>query len=119
MKLRLLILLGGLAAVCGSAAAFVAIRATLLPPLADRLPSNFEAADTLFKQRVKDQFTVGSAESALIAELSQQGFQRADGNTYELERLGIVCKRRWLIFWTADDTGRLSTIDAAYGALCL
>jgi hypothetical protein len=75
-----------------------------------------------FDQRIKERFPVGSSEAALVRELWVEGFYPVtplDAATRQahFERLGNLsdlARRDASVSWTADDKGRLMSIEGHF-----
>ena len=89
------------------------------PHIGQDLPSNFQAADQEFKQRVEDQLNTGMSVEKLLAELEQQGFNISETSQYALfEKSQFPCTLIWRIHWD-DDSGTATNLTAIYGGSCL
>jgi len=94
------------------------------PPLGSHLPGVFKEASNAFDQRVKERFAIGTHEGTLRRELARERFVVARDPkspfsftaTYIANEL--VCRADWHIRWS-EFAGRIATIDADYGEICL
>lgn len=96
------------------------------PPIAKGLPNKFADVPSAFDQRVKERFPLGSAESALVAELRREHFgirERTEPNSpfhfSAAREVGdFVCKRRYEISWNAS-SGTIADVGSAFSVTCL
>jgi hypothetical protein len=101
---------------------------TPAPGLGRGLPSNFEAANRAFSERIQARFPIGSPESRLRDELRAEHFKisaatpaSGPGHGFSAEHGGEIfpaCDLSWMVFWSADG-GRITRISASYYATCL
>jgi len=91
-----------------------------LPALAKDLPSDVEAADSVFESRIRNRFPAGTPEQEVVQTLAGQGFSIApEGNVATFEDSNVVCRLIWRVSWQTDAERKLTWIDAVYGGLCL
>lgn len=89
------------------------------PHIGQGLPSNFQAADQEFKQRVENLLNTRMSIENLTAELEQQGFNVFESSQYALfEKPYFPCTLIWRIRWD-DNSGIATNLFAKYGGSCL
>jgi hypothetical protein len=113
-------------ACAGLGAELCILYASSFPLLAAGLPSNIGDANREFDRRIKEQFSIGSSETALIAHLMHEGW----GNPIVYREQNANRERRYVkirkyaslvilktafISWATDEQGRLTEIQGAYG----
>jgi len=83
----------------------------------------------MFSQKLRDRFPIGSLEADLIRELWLEGFLpktdlRAPKRIAEFNRFGEffvthdICRRGGQVYWSADDTGRLTAVSGQFFVDC-
>lgn len=87
-----------------------------LPPIADKLPADVRVAQTIFDQRVKAAYPLGSTENIAIAELQKNGFAISplgpDGyRSADIQRGNAICTTIWSVRWKAE----ANSITEAFG----
>jgi hypothetical protein len=103
--------------------AFSAWRWMSIAPIARALPSNFAAAEIVFKERLRSQFSIGMPESEVVQELQVQGFglpvSYKDRKYMTFSTSSFPCDLTWSILWHANKEGKITDIDGSYNATCL
>ena len=91
-----------------------------LPPLlqgigGERRP---DAGQDELDHRIRARYPLGSSEAALVEELAAEGFtpgapMRPGARTESFTRMGFP-RRDAFVSWTADENGRLTSIEGRY-----
>ena len=100
---------------------YVASRLRLHVPLTSNLYGRWDVISAEFNRRVEDRFPLGSLESAMAAELQNEGFSSQDWtSSTDAEHEAVrreddrVCNVAARIYWRADNGGRLTSIMGIY-----
>lgn len=97
--------------------------------LTEQLSGTWDQVSKEFDRRVKAQFPVGSAESAMTLALRRQGFERQDwtfrkagddeARAFRSEN-NIVCNQGAFVYWRSDEAGAITSVRGEYRELgCL
>ena len=93
------------------------------PPLVSDLPAKIDEITPAFAERIKARFPIGSDEAALIQQLKAEAFQPEwilPNHVREAAFIesSLICRNEWHVFWNADQDGKITMINASFGAVC-
>ena len=93
------------------------------PPLGRGLPETFGPAAPYFDTRLKKRFPIGSDATKLVTELRNEGFAVQGGRepnqfSARYQAHGLVCKKSWAVYWTAEQ-GKVAAISGSHDQACL
>jgi len=93
------------------------------PPLISDLPAKVDDITPAFAERIRAHFPIGSDEAALVEELRTEAFQPEwilPKNVREAAFIesDLVCRKEWHVVWNADLDGKITMINADFGAIC-
>lgn len=104
----------------------MSLHSTPLPPLLNHLSQHGGSQD--FAERLDRRFPVGSPEADLMRELWLEDFRpttslRSGLREAEFDTLGRgnfdICRTSATVMWSADDQGRLISVNGRAGWICL
>lgn len=114
---------------CTSALLLAGCLPIIPPPIGRGLPPEFAKANPIFDQHVQARFTVGSSETAMIAELRREHFKigplnpaRPVKDEFEFGAMRTAtitfgCNVEWYVSWAAKGDV-ITNILGSYGDSC-
>ena len=102
----------------------VTIGSNALPEIAATLPGDESEFNRELDERVRQRFPVGSDEESLLYYLRTQNFipdwrKRDEPNAAYFIHPGIICEQAVRIIWSADASGKLTSIGGDYKSHCI
>ena len=102
----------------------VTIGSNALPEIAATLPGDESEFSRELDERVHRRFPVGSDEESLLYYLRTRNFipdwrKRDEPNAAYFVHPGIICEQVVRIIWSADASGKLTSIGGDYKSHCI